>query len=82
MQGIAYRRAQAEKRKRRARRIISRWFYGHDLADDERFVGIMATTPCRCSCPFCGNERRHFGKRTREEVAANIVFTEMLEFDA
>jgi len=79
MRTITYRREQNKKRKRRARRIISRWFHGRDLADDERFVGIMAATPCRCSCPYCGNERRHFGKRTRQEIVADIITNEQLE---
>jgi len=37
-----------------------------------RTVGLVATTPQPCSCPMCGNPRRHFGKPTMQERRATL----------
>lgn len=68
MRGIAYRRYQLQRRKKRMRSIIRIQWRRYDLADDPALIGIMANTPCRCSCPFCGNPRRHFHQKTRKEL--------------
>lgn len=31
-------------------------------------LGIAVDTPCICSCPGCGNPRKHFGEKTLAEV--------------
>lgn len=36
--------------------------------DDPRHVGMVAHTPKTCSCPCCGNPRKHFGLKTRQEL--------------
>lgn len=38
-----------------------------------------ATTRTPCSCWMCGNPRKHFGERTRQEAIANISFAEQLD---
>jgi hypothetical protein len=30
-------------------------------------LGLVVNTPTPCSCPACGNPRRHFGKKTIQE---------------
>lgn len=30
-------------------------------------AGLYAHHGCNCSCPMCGNPRRHFGERTLQE---------------
>lgn len=39
---------------------------------DRRRMGIFVRTPARCSCEMCGNPRRHFGRVTRQELAADL----------
>ena len=62
--GIAYRRQQKAKRKRRAKRRLSwqpDWVQVGDmwdLAQDKTFIGKRVITPCPCSCWMCGNPRR------------------------
>jgi hypothetical protein len=36
-----------------------------------RMIGILARTPCKCSCLMCGNERRHAGPTMQERRAAD-----------
>lgn len=77
--GIAYRRQQLERRKGKWRSIITRWqsylrgYYSDD--DVPALVGIMATTPCRCSGPCCGNERKWFHKKSRDEMIEREIET-------
>ena len=57
----AQRRHDLDKRKKRARHI-----YPHDRD------GKLANHLAICSCPICGNPRRHFGQRTIQEIRAEI----------
>ena len=34
---------------------------------DKSKSGMVVNTPCSCSCPGCGNPRRHFGEKTVQE---------------
>jgi len=52
---------------------------GKQLSADPSFVGIMATTPARCSCHMCGNPRKWFGQSTRQEKRADLEMHEQLE---
>lgn len=31
-------------------------------------IGVHAHTAANCSCAMCGNPRKHFGERTRQEL--------------
>lgn len=76
------RRYYAEKARRRARQILSLWQSRSNgrFDYDARQVGMMAHTPAPCSCPMCGNPRRHFRQRTRQEkVAVERELAEMEE---
>lgn len=61
---------------RRARRVLRIWrarggsrqFYD----DYVRIAGRMLHTRTPCSCPMCGNPRRHFGKVTRQEMLTGV----------
>ena len=61
----AVRRYRMERAKIRVRRLYSGWARGSD-----RVTGLLANTRVPCSCPGCGNPRRHFGQRTRQEIIA------------
>ena len=50
--------------KRRVRNML----LTHQPTKDE--IGVAKKTACRCSCPMCGNPRRHFGEITRQEKLA------------
>lgn len=68
----ALRRFYMQKAKGRARRILDIWAERSNgrFDYDERKCGMMARTPVPCSCPSCGNPRRHFGQRTLQELRA------------
>lgn len=53
--------AEAEKQKRR----VSKYMVMHP----KQCIGALATTPAPCSCPACGNPRKHFGTRTIQEIS-------------
>lgn len=36
-------------------------------AEQQRHLGILAHTARRCSCPLCGNPRRHWHQASRQE---------------
>lgn len=43
-------------------------YYGSYLEGlDKVRLGVAVDTPCDCSCPMCGNPRRHFGELTMAE---------------
>jgi hypothetical protein len=53
----------ARKRMKRER-SLDPWF----PEDDDKHLGIMRKTGKRCSCPMCGNPRKHFGLKTLQEI--------------
>jgi len=63
----AYRRDRLERKKRRVLDYYGGWMKQADAAYRARYVGKNAGTPHPCSCPMCGNPRRHFGERTVQE---------------
>lgn len=75
-----YRRSQVAKRKLRVRRY-RRWWWSEDPADRSwvtaRMVGMAANTPKSCSCYMCGNPRKWWLERTRQEIRSDI---DKLEF--
>lgn len=36
-------------------------------------------TPCRCSCPMCGNPRKFLNEKTLDEVRNEISYEEFLK---
>ncbi|HEX6747879.1 MAG TPA: hypothetical protein VF092_11365 [Longimicrobium sp.] len=47
-------------------------YYGGYARDDARHRGKIAHTRRLCSCPMCGNPRRHFGETTLQERRADL----------
>ena len=77
----AERRHQASRRKRWARRELSRMIDCHpDARRRVKFAGMLAETPKLCSCWMCGNPRRHTGEATLREVR-NLAAAESLSAD-
>lgn len=54
----AVRRHNKQRMKEKAKKI----YFGHPKAF--RYCDDMA----KCSCPSCGNPRKHFGQKTRQEL--------------
>lgn len=58
----------------RARRLLQVWRGRGDrygvYADNGRIAQRLLYTRVPCSCFMCGNPRRHFGRRTRQELLA------------
>lgn len=68
MQNRAYRRSQLERMKQKALRLArSRAWDCSSLLDFERSQIKRANHLASCSCPMCGNPRKWFGERTRQE---------------
>jgi len=42
-------------------------YYGGYARGDARHIGRLTQTRTPCSCPMCGNPRRHFGTPTIQE---------------
>lgn len=59
----------------KVRRVMRVWRAGwgdpETCADDGLTAQIMLRTRVRCSGPCCGNPRRHYGQRTRQELRAD-----------
>lgn len=43
-------------------------------------LGILYHTPKRCSCPSCGNPRKHFNEKTIHETSFDELFQLELHF--
>jgi len=41
--------------------------------------GMVFITPKLCSCPACGNERKHFNCVTKQEFISDVQFREDLK---
>lgn len=57
---------------KRARRLVRlyrswSWFTNGIFDDDAKWEKRLIKTRVPCSCPMCGNPRRHYGERTRQE---------------
>lgn len=74
MRGTAYHRYHKQRKKRQVRK-----YWGGVFSDDVAMIGKIATTPCMCSCPLCGNPRRHFRKLTLNERRSDIYMKEQLD---
>ena len=71
MKKRAARRAQKDKNKKKAKRIMKESWHCEGGLMDPRHVGKTASTHGKpCSCPMCGNPRRHFHKVTMQEKKA------------
>lgn len=44
-----------------------RYYWGQDLMNDRRRLGMLVSTAALCSCWRCCNERRVTGERTMQE---------------
>ncbi len=73
MRSKADRRASQERIKKRFGKLVDRihWISGPlDSAERERIVGKQAAVHGKgCSCPGCGNPRKHLGQKTIAEKA-------------
>lgn len=73
MKKRAIRREQEIRKKNKAKKIMKEsWGYPDDMIDEKRIGKTASTHGKPCSCPMCGNPRRHFGEKTRQETKADI----------
>lgn len=64
MAGRGERRERKAREKAKARKFLREVWQDDALAADDAYVGKRAATRVPCSCPMCGNPRRH-GKSER-----------------
>ncbi len=64
MTGRGDRRERKAREKEKARKFLREVWKSDALTDDDAYVGKRARTRVPCSCPMCGNPRRH-GKTER-----------------
>jgi hypothetical protein len=77
MRDISERRRAEAKAKNKAREIIHRvraWIGGPLTPEEEtKRVGKQAAVHSKpCSCPLCGNARRHLKQKTLQEVKEDL----------
>ena len=80
-----YRRHQYAKRKKRFRKVFKGWYTAPE--DLNSFitpfrVGFTANTPHPCSCYMCGNPRKWWLERTRQELKSELdekEFAQMIQ---
>lgn len=76
MRNRAYRRHTEQRQKNRVKNYLKNiWPHvnGHDLSEDPRQVGKHSRVRGLCSCPMCGNPRKYFNKKTRQETIMDIA---------
>jgi hypothetical protein len=65
MRNLAFRRFQERKKKQWVSKTFKNyWFDGINPVR----IGIRAHSPAICSCPTCGNPRKHLKQRTIQEL--------------
>lgn len=67
MRSRAFRRQKLKNKKLWAERELARYYM---KPIDTRTVCIRASSPKICSCPMCGNPRKHFNSETMQELKA------------
>lgn len=82
MRSRAFRRWQAEKKKKKVRKYLVN--YRHEIdengkmdwtrsampTNDPHLIGMSARSPKCCSCYMCGNPRKHWNALTMQELKA------------
>jgi hypothetical protein len=56
----------------RMKRKVADYYLGY-AKGNPRLIGRLAHTRTICSCPMCGNPRRHFKIKTRQELLAEAA---------
>lgn len=65
------------KYKKRVKNLICNIWGYENVSDD--FVCRLEKNTTPCSCPMCGNPRRHFGEKTIQERKNIIKFKEEID---
>jgi hypothetical protein len=68
MRDRALRRHQCRVKKARTQRLLLPL---RDLPPTPFWIGFYSRTPTNCSCWMCGNPRKYFRERTRQELLAD-----------
>lgn len=67
------------RRLKKARVDYHYWGRGTALMSwTKAHLGMAVETPCSCSCPMCGNPRKHFSQRTLAELKSQGSSEEQL----
>jgi hypothetical protein len=74
MRGRNERRSTLSTIKQRVRVWLRRWIPEHRLTPG--MIGVTASH--HHTCPMCGNPRRHFRERTRQEQLADLDYEDWL----
>ena len=64
---------------RRLKRKRRPYYSGYGRHRDD-VQGMLANTATLCSCWMCGNPRKYFGEKTRQEALATLNFIEQVPF--
>ena len=84
MRNKSFRRHQKRRIQKKAYKIgrLNECVYGivdwHNAEENRRKWVESADSLPRCSCTMCGNQRKHFGRITRQEMFAKIKEAEDL----
>ena len=69
---------------KRVRRVLQVWRgttnkFRDVYSDSGEIAKKMVATRVPCSCPMCGNPRRHFRQKTYQECKADDAFAAAME---
>lgn len=53
--------------------------YNNCFRKDSRLIGMRARTPKPCSCVMCGNPRKFFGDKTKQELNSILKLKESIQ---
>jgi hypothetical protein len=77
----ALRRHHRDRMKNKTRDRIKRNWLLIDREPPDKVVGIQATTKCLCSGHCCGNPRKHFNRKTTQELKKDLDYKEWLCYE-
>ena len=72
MRNRDFRRQTEKRQKNRVKRYLKNEWECKDRLDDAKFVGKLSHVRGVCTCSHCANPRKLYGKKTRQEIIAEI----------
>lgn len=72
------RRGHVARLKDKRKRYWNNWFWKEGKEGADKSLGRLIHTPALCSCPSCGNPRKHFHQRTIHEISFDQLYSKEL----
>lgn len=66
---MKFNRAYRRERITHIKKVVSKYWRNKGESADARRIGIIANSRANCSCWMCGNDRKHFNRKTIKETS-------------